>query len=156
MWRRAGRRSSLRSTVYSKGPVQQPGIELELDAAGLFKLNSPNHVPAQRSNHRLSRVIAVANQKGGVGKTTTAVNLGCALAELGKRVLLIDLDPQGHLTINMGFKQPDQIELTLYHLLLDPRLDRKSTRLNSSHLVISYAVFCLKKKKTPRSDVCLS
>jgi chromosome partitioning protein len=70
----------------------------------------------------LSRVIAVANQKGGVGKTTTAVNLGCALAELGKRVLLVDLDPQGHLTINMGFKHPDQIELTLYHLLLDPQV----------------------------------
>ena len=94
----------------------------KLDAAAVLPLNSRNHVPAQRSKHRLSRVIAIANQKGGVGKTTTAVNLGCALAELGKRVLLIDLDPQGHLTINMGFKQPDQIELTLYHLLLDPQV----------------------------------
>ena len=95
---------------------------MELDEAAVLPLNSRSHVPAQRSSHRLSRVIAVANQKGGVGKTTTAVNLGCALAELGKRVLLIDLDPQGHLTINMGFKQPDQIELTLYHLLLDPQV----------------------------------
>lgn len=70
----------------------------------------------------MSRVIAVANQKGGVGKTTTAVSLGSALAEAGQRVLLVDLDPQGHLTINMGWKQPDEIELTIYHLLLDPQV----------------------------------
>ena len=48
------------------------------------------------------RTIAVMNQKGGVGKTTTTVNLGAALAERGRRVLLIDLDPQAHLTINYG------------------------------------------------------
>ena len=48
------------------------------------------------------RTIAVMNQKGGVGKTTTTVNLGAALAELGKRVCLVDLDPQAHLTINYG------------------------------------------------------
>ena len=48
------------------------------------------------------RTIALMNQKGGVGKTTTTVNLGAALAEQGKRVCLVDLDPQAHLTINYG------------------------------------------------------
>lgn len=65
------------------------------------------------------RSIALLNQKGGVGKTTTTVNLGAALAEAGQRVLMIDLDPQAHLTLHLGIED-DQIDGTVYDLLIDP------------------------------------
>jgi chromosome partitioning protein len=66
------------------------------------------------------RTIAVMNQKGGVGKTTTTVNLGAALAELGQRVCLVDLDPQAHLTINYGL-EPAGDDVNLYDVLVDER-----------------------------------
>lgn len=59
------------------------------------------------------RTIAVANQKGGTGKTSTTVSLGIALARLGRRVLLVDADPQGDLTKSLGWKNPDELEVTL-------------------------------------------
>jgi chromosome partitioning protein len=66
----------------------------------------------------LMRVIALMNQKGGVGKTTTTVNLGAALAELGQKVLLLDLDPQSHLTINYGI-EPSAEKPSRYDVLVD-------------------------------------
>ncbi len=64
-----------------------------------------------------ARLIAVANQKGGVGKTTTAVNLGAAAAELGHRVLVVDLDPQGNATTGLGIN-PRSLEASMYDVLL--------------------------------------
>ena len=59
------------------------------------------------------RVIAVSNQKGGVGKTVSCVNLGIGLAQEGKKVLMIDADPQGSLTISLGYEEPDEMEYSL-------------------------------------------
>lgn len=71
------------------------------------------------------KIIAICNQKGGSSKTTTTFNLSFALAEKGKKVLVIDADPQGNLTMCFGVDRPDDLPVTLYHLMMAVMEDRK-------------------------------
>ncbi|HEY1134717.1 MAG TPA: ParA family protein [Nocardioides sp.] len=74
--------------------------------------------PPPVTHHGGARVVAMCNQKGGVGKTTTAINLGAALAELGRTVLLVDFDPQGSLSVGLGLN-PHEMEMSVYNLLME-------------------------------------
>ena len=82
--------------------------------------------PRAAAQHGPARVVAVCNQKGGVGKTTTTINLGAALAEQGRRVLLVDFDPQGALSVGLGI-QPHELDATIYNLLMERGRHRRTT-----------------------------
>ena len=74
--------------------------------------------PAPLDRHGPATIIAMCNQKGGVGKTTSTINMGAALAEYGRKVLLVDLDPQGALSAGLGIDH-EELDITVYNLLVD-------------------------------------
>jgi chromosome partitioning protein len=87
--------------------------------------------PPALQRHGPARVVSLCNQKGGVGKTTSAINLGAALAEVGRRVLLVDFDPQGALSAGLGV-QPHQLDRTTYNLLMERNVAIEDVLLKTS------------------------
>src|SRR5690242_19720095 len=88
-------------------------------------------VPGPLDGHGPATVLAMCNQKGGVGKTTSTINLGAALAEYGRRVLLVDFDPQGALSVGLGVN-PMELDLTVYNLLMERGLTADEVLLKTA------------------------
>lgn len=99
------------------GTAAQPSDDVELGPTGrpYRKIGEPR----QLDRHGPAKIIAVCNQKGGVGKTTSTINLGASLAEAGRRVLLVDLDPQGALSAGLGVPH-HELDETVHNLLVAP------------------------------------
>src|SRR3982750_2721263 len=105
---------------------QQSSLDLGADLGPAdptaYTMRRPIPEPMPTDRHGPARIVALANQKGGVGKTTSTINLGAALAEYGRNVLLVDFDPQGALSVGLGVN-PLQLDRTVYNLLMERDVD---------------------------------
>ena len=102
------------------------------DAAIGLTGRPPRHIPEPQplTSHGPAKVISMCNQKGGVGKTTSTINLGAALAEYGRRVLLVDLDPQGALSAGLGVPHYE-LAHTVHNLMIEPRVSMDEVLINT-------------------------
>jgi chromosome partitioning protein len=99
--------------------TEQPDTGVELGLTGRPPRAIPE--PQPRTSHGPAKVVAMCNQKGGVGKTTSTINLGAALADYGRRVLLVDMDPQGALSAGLGVPHYE-LDKTIHNVLVEPRV----------------------------------
>ena len=112
------------TTAVAETPVRTPAQLPGTQGAGVGQMGPTGRVtpefpePALLRSHGPARIIALCNQKGGVGKTTSTINLGAALAECGRKVLLVDFDPQGALSVGLGVPI-QELDVTIYNLLVE-------------------------------------
>jgi chromosome partitioning protein len=113
------------------GEAEQPlyGRNAKVGPTGRPVRVIPEPPPLVR--HGPARIIALCNQKGGVGKTTTTINMGAALAEYGRKVLLVDFDPQGALSVGLGVST-HELELTVYNLLMQREVNINDVKIKTN------------------------
>ncbi|GAB2686764.1 ParA family protein [Nocardia thraciensis] len=113
-------------TLWEANDIVADGTELGPTGRPLREIPEPPPAPAEGE----AQIVAMCNQKGGVGKTTSTINLGAALAEYGRRVLLVDLDPQGALSAGLGVAHHD-LDLTVHNLLVGGRASASDVLLKT-------------------------